>query len=111
MDFFYSVLKCRSVAASLAAALAFASSAAWSAAGNGDSSGEVLGNPEVSPAVQHDHVISLRGLIARPEDLTRGKRTHPLGRIPALDAPGFPEDAAVQGTTGSAVATASGLGF
>ena len=113
MGLFCSALrKSRSVASLVAAGLLLANGPAWSAAGGtGNSSAEVRANPEVTPAVKHDHVISLRGLIPQPDDLTRGKRIHPLGRIPAIDAPGFPEDAAVQGPTGSAVGTVPGLGF
>jgi hypothetical protein len=53
----------------------------------------------------------LRGLIPQPDDLTRGRRVVPLGRLPAIDAPGFPSDAAVQAAGGSAIATVLGLGF
>lgn len=97
--------------AALAAVIGGLMLAGPAAGGNSNSSGGVQTNAEVSRAVQHDHIISLRGLIPRPDDLTRGKRVVPLGRLPAIDAPGFPADGAVQGSSGPAAATVSGLGF
>ena len=66
----------------------------------------------VSPAVQHDHLPSLRGIMPKPDDLST-KSAREVKYIPHLGAPGNAVDTAVQGSpsTSPLAATTSGLGF
>ncbi len=62
---------------------------------------------EVTPAVQHDTLHSLRGVMPRPDDFSKSPRNHPARPVPVLDGPGTPADGAVQGSyTGVAAPTA-----
>src|SRR5437764_4658074 len=72
---------------------------------------DTVGNPHVTPAEHHDHVVSLRGLMPNPDDFSHGNRQAPFHGIPAIDSPGNPPDGAVQGSTPFAAATTAGLGF
>ena len=54
------------------------------------------GAAEVSAAVQHDTLHSLRGVMPRPDDFSEGKREHPQHPLPSLDGPGSPDDPVVQ---------------
>jgi hypothetical protein len=57
------------------------------------------GSAEVSDAVQHDTLHSLRGVMPRPDDFSEGKREHPQHPLPSLDGPGSPDDPVVQSST------------
>ncbi|EIM01635.1 hypothetical protein [Rhodanobacter thiooxydans] len=65
---------------------------------------------EVTPAVKHDTLRSLRGTMPRPEDFSKSPRIHPLHPLPPL-APGNQTDGAVQHTITGAFAPALGAGF
>jgi len=65
---------------------------------------------EVTPAVKHDTLRSLRGTMPRPEDFSKSQRIHPLHPLPPL-APGNQTDGAVQHTITGAFAPALGAGF
>ena len=67
----------------------------------------------VTPAAQHDHLPSLRGIFPKPEDLSEGKHVREVKHIPHLSAPGNVVDSSVQGLPGvsSAALTTAGLGF
>src|SRR5690349_22305050 len=68
---------------------------------------------DVSPAVQHDHLPSLRGVMPKPEDLSNGKHVRQVKHIPHLNAPGNTPDASVQGlpSTSLAALLTPALGF
>jgi len=51
---------------------------------------------EVSPAVHHDQLPSLRGVMPKPEDLSRGKHVRELRAIPLLESHGNVVDPVVQ---------------
>jgi hypothetical protein len=68
------------------------------------------GPPDVSPAVSHDFLPSLRGVMPRPDDSSRAPRILPVRPLPTADGPGQPDDPVVQSTTGPFVGTISGLG-
>jgi hypothetical protein len=67
----------------------------------------------VTPAVQQDHLPSLRGILPKPEDLSTGRHVREIKYIPLLSAPGNVVDNSVQALPGvsSAAATTPGLGF
>src|SRR4051812_21706460 len=73
--------------------------------------GNAVGNPHVTPAEHSDHLQSLRGVMPKPDDFTHGNRQAPFHGIPAIDSPGFPEDAATQGSTSFTAAATPGVGF
>jgi len=58
------------------------------------------GPAEVSDAVQHDTLHSLRGVMPRPDDFSKGGN-HPARPLPWLDGPGNQTDGAVQGSASS----------
>ena len=69
---------------------------------------------EVSPAVQHDHLPSLRGVMPQPDLFSDGKKhVREVKSIPHLSAPGNAVDNAVQGspTQSPAAATTPGVGI
>jgi len=68
------------------------------------------GPPEVSAAVSHDFLPSLRGVMPKPEDTAQGNREHPVHPIPMLDGPGQPDDPVVQAGSLPFVSTIPGLG-
>ncbi|TLY53702.1 MAG: hypothetical protein E6K53_00115 [Gammaproteobacteria bacterium] len=56
------------------------------------------GAPEVSAAVQHDTLHSLRGTMPRPDDFFKDAgHGHPVHPLPWIDGAGSPEDGALQG--------------
>jgi len=67
----------------------------------------------VSPAAQHDHLPSLRGILATPEDMSAEKHVREIKYIPLLSAPANMLDTSVQALPGvsSAALTTAGLGF
>ena len=65
---------------------------------------------EVTPAVKHDTLRSLRGTMPRPEDFSKSPRIHPVHPLPPL-APGNQSDGAVQHTITGTFAPALGAGF
>ena len=69
---------------------------------------------EVSPAVQHDHLPSLRGVMPKPDEFSEDKKhVREVKYIPHLNAPGNAVDTSVQGSPSQSPAgvTSSGLGF
>ena len=65
---------------------------------------------QVTPAVQHDTLHSLRGAMPRPDDFSRSPREHAARPLPWIDGPGSPPDGAVQGSaTGAAPTAGSGV--
>jgi len=68
------------------------------------------GNAEVTSAVQHDVLHSLRGTMPRPDDFSKGPRNHPLHPLPWLDGPGNPPDGALQGSASGTFAPTLGSG-
>ena len=69
---------------------------------------------EVSPAVQHDHLPSLRGVMPKPDEFSEDKKhVREVKYIPHLNAPGNAVDTSVQGSPSQspAAVTSSGLGF
>lgn len=90
-------------------ACALASITAVAGPGN-NAQPDVLTNPEVTPAVQHDYLPSLRGIMTRPDNFTHGNRVAPFHGIPAIDSPGNPPDGAVQSAPGGPAAPVLGSG-
>src|SRR5258708_14922368 len=56
------------------------------------------GPVEVSDAVAHDTLHSLRGVMPRPDDFSHSGHNHPARPLPWLDGPGNPTDGATQGS-------------
>ncbi|GAB3452754.1 hypothetical protein GCM10027321_01910 [Massilia terrae] len=71
-----------------------------------------MAGAEVSAAITHDHLPSLRGLMPKPDDFSGSKHVKEWKKIPLIDAPGFVQDAVAQTApvTGGA-STIAGLGF
>jgi hypothetical protein len=67
--------------------------------------------PEVTPAVQHDTLHSLRGVMPRPDDFVKNSHAHPAHPLPFLDGPGNQTDGAVQGSGTGSFAPSLGAGF
>jgi hypothetical protein len=67
--------------------------------------------PQVTPAVHHDTLHSLRGTMPRPDDFQKNPHAHPLHPLPFIDGPGNQTDGAVQQFGSSAFAPALGAGF
>src|SRR5947209_4621175 len=59
---------------------------------------------EVTPAVRHDTLHSLRGVMPRPDDFSRSPVSHPARPLPWLDGPGNPQDGALQSSADYSVA-------
>jgi hypothetical protein len=93
------------VAACAASLLPFATHAA-------NANAAVTNGAEVTPAITHDHLPSLRGTMPKPDDYDGSKHEREWKKIPHIDAPGFVQDAATQGShvTGAA-STIAGMGF
>jgi len=73
----------------------------------GGARAESQSGAEVTPAVQHDTLHSLRGVMPRPDDFSKSPRNHPARPVPMLDGPGTQTDGAVQTSyTGVAAPTA-----
>ena len=70
-----------------------------------------IGPLEVGPAVSHDFLPSLRGVMPKPEDMSRAPRELPTRPLPMLDGPGQPADPVVQSSTSPFVSTLPGLGI
>jgi hypothetical protein len=68
-------------------------------------------SPEVTSAVQHDTLHSLRGVMPRPDDFLKSGHNHPARPLPWLDGPGNPADGAVQGSATGIAAPVLGSGF
>ena len=66
--------------------------------------------PEVTSAVQHDTLHSLRGVMPRPDDFSKSGQNHPARPLPWLDGPGNPTDGAVQSSTSGVAAPIAGSG-
>lgn len=66
---------------------------------------------EVSPAVQHDHLPSLRGIMPAPDELSGDKHTREVKYIPLLSAPASYVDHNVQAAPAASpmAATVGGL--
>src|SRR5512140_1652401 len=56
----------------------------------------VMRGADVSAAVSHDCLPSLRGVMPRPEELSRAQHEIPMRPVPTLDGPGQPADPVVQ---------------
>ena len=67
--------------------------------------------PEVTQAIHHDTLHSLRGVMPRPDDFIKNSHAHPAHPLPFIDGPGNQTDGAVQGAGGGAFAPALGAGF
>ncbi|MEI7037768.1 hypothetical protein [Fulvimonas yonginensis] len=67
------------------------------------------GGVEVTPAVHHDTLPSLRGVMPRPDDFAKNPHAHPLHRLPFIS--GNQADGAVQGASVTGFAPALGAGF
>lgn len=68
------------------------------------------GPAEVSPAVKHDVLHSLRGVMVRPDDFSKWPHSIPLHPLPFIDGAGNQADPVVQSSSVNTAATA-GLGF
>lgn len=69
------------------------------------------GGVEVTAAVSHDHLPSLRGVMPKPDEYDDVKHAKEWKQIPHIDAPGFVQDAAAQtGPISGAASTTAGLG-
>lgn len=66
--------------------------------------------PDVTPAVQHDTLHSLRGVMPRPDDFSKSGQNHPARPLPWLDGPGTPNDGALQMSPSGAFAPVAGSG-
>jgi len=89
--------------------LSLALCAALGVLGSGQAS--AADGPQVTPAVQHDTLHSLRGTMPRPDDFQKNPHAHPLHPLPFIDGPGNQTDGAVQGFGGGAFAPVLGAGF
>lgn len=76
----------------------------------GSAYADTQSGPDVSPAVQHDVLHSLRGVMPRPDDFAKSPHQHPQHPLPWLDGPGNPTDGAVQGSTTGVFAPTAGSG-
>ncbi len=70
------------------------------------------GGADVSAAVSHDHLPSLRGVMPKPDDYGGASHVKEWKQIPHIDAPGFVQDAAAQnGPVTGGASTIPGMGF
>lgn len=73
---------------------------------------QAMQGAEVTNAVSHDHLPSLRGVMARPEEMSGPGRAREWKKVPGIDGPGWAVDAAAQTQpVGTAASTTAGLGF
>ena len=77
----------------------------------GTTSASAADGPQVTPAVHHDTLHSLRGTMPRPDDFQKNPHAHPLHPLPFIDGPGNQTDGALQQFGSSAFAPALGAGF
>src|SRR5690242_6996748 len=72
------------------------------------SNAPVVTGVEVTQAISHDHLPSLRGVMPKPDDYDGVKHDREWKKIPHIDAPGFVQDAAAQSApvSGAALTTA-----
>ena len=66
---------------------------------------------EVTAAVRHDTLHSLRGVMPRPDDFFKNSHAYPAHPLPFLSAPGNQTDGALQTAVNGSFAPALGAGF
>ncbi len=67
--------------------------------------------PQVTNAIHHDTLHSLRGTMPKPDEFSKSGRQHPARPLPWLDGPGSPPDGALQSSPTGSFAPALGSGF